>query len=102
MDATNHYLVALDPTSEAGEAAVPLANLKPGDYFGDYSFIDSKSPNTRVLATEPTELFQLRHHELKALLEFHTDIGYTIYRNLLNNLVARLRDSNAELDLMLM
>jgi len=30
MDATNHYLVALDPTSEAGEAAVPLATYAAG------------------------------------------------------------------------
>lgn len=30
MDATSHYLVALDPTSEAGEAAVPLATYAAG------------------------------------------------------------------------
>ena len=83
----------------SGGAGVPLANLKPGDCFGEYSFVDSQPPNTRVLAAEPTELFQLRHSVLEALLESNPSMGKTIYLNLLTHLVDRLRDSNAELDM---
>jgi CRP-like cAMP-binding protein len=83
----------------SGSTGVPLANLKPGDCFGEYSFVDSQPPNTRVLAAEPTELFQLRHSVLEALLESNPAMGKTIYLNLLTHLVDRLRDSNAELDM---
>ena len=83
----------------SGQTGVPLANLKPGDCFGEYSFVDHQPPNTRVLAAEPTELFQIRHSELEALLESNPTIGHIIYRNLLTHLVDRLRDSNAELDM---
>ncbi len=83
----------------SGHTGVPLANLKPGDCFGEYSFVDHQPPNTRVLAAEPTELFQLRHSELEALLESNPVIGQMIYRNLLTHLVDRLRDSNAELEM---
>lgn len=83
----------------SGSTGVPLANLKPGNCFGEYSFVDSQPPNTRVLAAEPTELFQLRHSELEALMESDPVMGNTIYRNLLTHLVDRLRDSNAELDM---
>ena len=82
-----------------GRTGVPLANLQPGDCFGEYSFVDSQAPNTRVLAAEPTELFRIRHREFETLLDSNTTIGRTIYRNLLTHLVNRLRDSNAELDL---
>jgi CRP-like cAMP-binding protein len=82
-----------------GGVGVPLANLKPGDCFGEYSFVDSQPPSTRVLAAEPTELFQLRHSELDALLESNPVMGKTIYRNLLTHLVDRLRGGNAELDM---
>ena len=83
----------------SGGAGVPLANLKPGDCFGEYSFVDSRPPNTRVLAAEPTELFQLSHRKLEALMESDPVMGNTIYRNLLTHLVDRLRDSNGELDM---
>lgn len=85
----------------AGETSLPLATLGDGDYFGEYSFIDSLPPNTRVVAAAPAVLLQLHHHDLNALMQSHADIGQAIYRNLLVDLVGRLRSSNAELNLFL-
>lgn len=85
----------------AGESGLPLATLGDGDYFGEYSFVDSLPPNTRVVAAEPALLLRLHHDDLNALMQSHAEIAQAIYRNLLVDLVGRLRSSNAELDLFL-
>lgn len=50
MDATNHYLVALDPTAEAGEAAVPLATYAAGITGGRLTLLVAlEGPASRAL-----------------------------------------------------
>lgn len=89
------------PNGPGGESGLPLATLGEGDYFGEYSFVDSLPPNTRVVAAEPAQLLRLHHQDLNDLMQSHADIGQAIYRNLLVDLVDRLRSSNAELNLFL-
>jgi CRP-like cAMP-binding protein len=83
------------------DTGLPLATLGDGDYFGEYSFVDSLPPNTRVVAAAPSALLRLHHRDLNALMQSHAEIGQVIYHNLLVDLVGRLRSSNAELNLFL-
>lgn len=79
-----------------------LAMCNPGDYVGEYAFIDSEQASATVKATQPSDLFKISHENVKLLFESDTDIGRIVYRNLLTNLVGRLRKMDKEFDLFLL
>lgn len=79
---------------------ITLARIKPGEYVGEYAFVDPAPSSATVRATQPSVLFRISHDEASRLVESEPDIGRVVYQNLLVNLVARLRESNEELDLL--
>jgi CRP-like cAMP-binding protein len=75
-----------------------LANLRSGDVFGEYSFIDLRPASASVVATEPTVVLQIGQQELYSLLSDHCEIARQVYYNLLLTLIDRLRADDRELD----
>ena len=80
-------------------SGVKLATRGPGEYIGEYSFIDHKPSDVTVRALEPTELFKISHAAFNSTLESNRDLERLVYRNLLVSLIDRLRARDAELDL---
>jgi CRP-like cAMP-binding protein len=78
---------------------IELARLRPGACVGEYSFIDRKPASAAVIARAPGHIFSLRNDEFVSLLGKHPGVACIIYRNLLNVLIARLREDNAMLDM---
>ena len=81
------------------ESEVSLATLHSRECFGEYSFIDRRAASASVKCMTPCHLLVLSHASLKQHLDANPATGSVVYRNLLESLVQRLRDNNAELDL---
>jgi CRP/FNR family cyclic AMP-dependent transcriptional regulator len=69
-----------------------------GDFFGEYSFIDSKPASASVIATQAGELIKITKHNMDNILENNDRIAKTVYLNILKILVERLRNINKEYD----
>ena len=78
---------------------IQLASDGPGMMIGEYSFIDGLPAAATAVATTDVGLFVISHVKFRHILETHDRIGRIVYRNLLEVLVKRLREANAELDL---
>ncbi len=77
---------------------VKLAIENEGDFFGEYSLIDSKPASASVIATQDGEFIRITKHNLDSILENNDRIAKTVYLNILKILVERLRHINREYD----
>lgn len=77
---------------------IKLATEHDGDFFGEYSLLDSKPASASVIATEDGELIKITKYNLDNILESDDRIAKTVYLNILKILVARLRHINTEYD----
>ena len=69
-----------------------------GDFFGEYSLIDSKPASASVIATQAGELIKITKHNMDNILENNDRIAKIVYLNILKILVERLRHINREYD----
>ena len=70
--------------------AITLANLGPGDIFGELAMLDGETRSASVEALEDTELLALPASDVRALLRDHSDMAV----KLVVALTRRLRDAN--------
>ncbi len=77
---------------------VKLATESEGDFFGEYSFVDSQPASASVVATQAGELIKITKSDLDNILENNDHIAKIVYLNILRVLVRRLRHINKEYD----
>jgi CRP/FNR family transcriptional regulator, cyclic AMP receptor protein len=65
-----------------------LAELGPGDFFGELSVLDGKPRNAQVVTTEPTTCLALATWEFEAVVREQPSVALAILREL----AGRLRD----------
>ena len=65
-----------------------LAELGPGDFFGELSVLDGKPRNAQVVSTEPTTCLALASWEFEAVVREQPSVALAILREL----AGRLRD----------
>jgi CRP/FNR family transcriptional regulator, cyclic AMP receptor protein len=65
-----------------------LAELGPGDFFGELSVLDGKPRNAQVVSTEPTTCLALASWEFEAVVREQPSVALAILREL----ASRLRD----------
>jgi CRP/FNR family transcriptional regulator, cyclic AMP receptor protein len=70
--------------------AITLANLEPGDLFGELAMLDGQSRSASVEALEETELLALPASDMRALLRDHPEVAV----KLVTALTKRLREAN--------
>lgn len=70
---------------------VHLATLTPGQCFGEYSLIDGLKTSAAAKALVESKLFLLSRGAFEEAINSDAESGRTIYRNLLEFLVERLR-----------
>jgi CRP-like cAMP-binding protein len=90
------------PEASAGghrPTMVRLNTLGAGKCFGEYSLIDDQAISASARARTPVKLFFISREEFRKLTDGMPRMGKTIYFNLLQFLVRRLRDKDRELDL---
>jgi CRP/FNR family cyclic AMP-dependent transcriptional regulator len=93
-------LLALDHKDHPNRVRdVYLYTFGPGDCFGKYSLIDSKPASASVVAAEPAEVLKITKADFGKAVAANDRLAKTLYCNLLQILVQRLRKHNQELDL---
>jgi CRP/FNR family transcriptional regulator/CRP/FNR family cyclic AMP-dependent transcriptional regulator len=89
---------ATDSEEEHRATDVQLNQLKPGDFFGEYSLIDGLPASASIVAVEPGWLMRISKENFEAYLATNDRIARTVYLNLLKLLVRRLREREDEYD----
>lgn len=80
-----------------GQDEEMLVSLKPGEFFGELSFITADTPSLSIIAEEPTRLIALSHLELNRLISGDAPLCRKLLLAIMRTLVARLRSTGREL-----
>ncbi len=78
---------------------VPSFLTLSGEFFCEYSFIDSKPASASIIAKEPSELFKMTKDDYEKVISSNDSIAKIIYYNMLNEMIKRLREKDKELDI---
>ena len=81
---------------------VQLNTLNEGDCFGEYSLIDQQPTSASVIATQPGELIKITKPVFDTILQANDRIAKTIYFNILQILIRRLRKLDTNYNLFLL
>lgn len=71
-----------------------LAELKPGDFFGEIALVDEGPRSADVVAIEDSELMRISHAMLRALAGVYPSAAFKILIGVGRVLVARMRAGN--------
>lgn len=93
--------VVLDDENDNVErfSKITLNTLLEGDIFGEYSLIDEKPVSASIIAEEGGELLRIGKNDFQKILDENPQIANTVYRNMLELLISRLRKHDEELDM---
>lgn len=72
--------------------------LVDGECIGEYSFVDEQPASATVRANTDVELLELSHDVLREALDSDCELRAQLYKNLLESLVERLRNTNIYID----
>jgi len=72
--------------------------LVDGECIGEYSFVDEQPASATVRANTDIELLELSHDVLRDALDSDCELRAQLYKNLLESLVERLRNTNIYID----
>ena len=105
-DPPRHLYIILDgsfevflPHIQDRLTRVKLGRIGKGQCVGEYSYIDKRPVSATVKALKDSTVYHILHEDLQSFIEEHHEAGCVIYRNLMVELVWRLRAENADLDL---
>jgi len=85
------YLIISGGATVSRDGAT-VAELGPGQYFGELALLDGAPRNATVTATEPTDLLVLGQREFAAVLDSSPGVA----RKLLTQMAARLRHADSQ------
>lgn len=77
-DLSFKFFVLLEGSAEVEHSGRHLADLGPGDFFGEMGILDKRRRNSEVLATSPVRLAVMASWDLRSLLEDHPRIRYQV------------------------
>lgn len=86
------------PKRASRVSEVRLATLGAGEIFGEYSLFDGQPVSATVYAKEAARVAWLDKGVLDAFVDEHREVGRLLYESIARILVGRLREKNAELD----
>jgi CRP-like cAMP-binding protein len=79
------------------EHPLTLAELEPGDFFGEMALLGYTSRSATAVARERSELIGFFHPDLIEILKIHPSMGAKISLGLARTLAERLRYTNSQL-----
>jgi CRP-like cAMP-binding protein len=74
-----------------------LAELEPGDFFGEMALLGDTSRSATAVARDRSELIGFFHPDLMEIISLHPGMGAKISLGLAKTLADRLRYTNAQL-----
>jgi CRP-like cAMP-binding protein len=77
--------------------AILLAELLPGDFFGEMALLGDSARSATAVAQDRSTIIAFSHPDLSSIIESHPRMGARICMGLARTLAARLRYTNAQL-----
>jgi CRP-like cAMP-binding protein len=84
---TGFFIIAAGSVRVIRDGAT-LAELGPGDFFGELSVLDGKPRNAQVVSTEPTTCLALASWDFEAVVRDQPSVALAILRELAGRLRA--------------
>ncbi|MGZ4680996.1 MAG: cyclic nucleotide-binding domain-containing protein [Acidimicrobiales bacterium] len=88
----HEFYLIVDGRAKVSRDGATVAELGPGQYFGEMALLDGAPRNATVTASEPTDLLVLGQREFAAVLDGSPGVA----RKLLTHLAARLREADSQ------
>jgi CRP-like cAMP-binding protein len=88
------------PASPERLRSIHLRTCRAGEVVGEYSAFDQDLVSAQVQAITPCEVLQIDASELDAMMLKSAPVASRVYRNVIRTLIRRLRDKDAELDIL--
>ncbi|QPF92559.1 Crp/Fnr family transcriptional regulator [Bradyrhizobium commune] len=82
--------LAVSKLAETG-GVVPIASLRPGDFFGEMTLIEMQNRSATVIAEQPTLLYELTAQKLYACYKADIHAYVIVLQNINRELCRRLR-----------
>lgn len=82
---------------QVGEREQTLAELGPGEHFGEIALIDRGPRSASVVAATDGEVAMLTRDDFNRILDEFPEVRLKIYENFLESLCERLRSANENL-----
>jgi CRP-like cAMP-binding protein len=79
------------------DSPIVLAELQPGDFFGEMALLGDTARSATALAIEPSQLIGFFHPDLIEIISLHPQMGAKISLGLATTLADRLRYTNEQL-----
>ena len=79
------------------QSSTLLAELEPGDFFGEMALLGDSARSATAIAREQSELIGFFHPDLLEIINLHPGMGAKISFGLARTLAERLRYTNAQL-----
>ena len=83
--------VIVDGEVEIRRNGHALATLGLGSIFGEMAFLSGEPASATVIATSKTQLLQVEHESILALIEDCPEFGTRFYRSIAGTLASRLK-----------
>lgn len=77
-DLSYKFFVLLEGSALVEHSGRRLADLGPGDFFGEMGILDKQRRNAEVLATSPVRLAVMASWDLRSLLDEYPRIRYRV------------------------
>lgn len=77
-DLSFKFFVLLEGSAEVEHSGRHLADLGPGDFFGEMGILDKQRRNSEVRATSPVRLAVMASWDFHSLIDDHPKIRYQI------------------------
>lgn len=89
--------VEISKMSEETDEYLPFVTLKPGNIFGEMSFLRNSPTSANAIAQSHTVLYKVDRSSFHEITEHYPDLGCQIYQAISQILVYRLKRTDAKL-----
>lgn len=102
---SGQFRVALTQKGEAAATSrltdIEIGTLRAGACFGEFSVFDQAPVGVTVSALERSEVVRIESKEVEDLLGASPHVASVVYRNIIRQLVGKIRRMNRDYDLLL-
>jgi len=81
-----------------GDLILVLAELKKGDFFGEFSLVQEAERSATCIATQKVILLSLSREKFWKIAEKNPRIGLKVLKNLSEEMAERIRETNKNLE----
>lgn len=96
---TEMYILLSGKLAITAPDGTPYTYLSPIEPVGEMGVITGQPRSAKVIASEPSSVFEISKIKFEVLMRKYPDVGFVIFRNIIQTLSGRLGSTNEQLAL---